>query len=36
MEKKTFEHFVKISIAKGKKEQTIYDNGLDLNNFMDV
>lgn len=35
MEKKTFEHFIKTSIAKGKKEQAIYDNGLDLINFMD-
>ncbi len=35
MEKKTFEHFIKKSIAKGKKEQAIYENGLDLNNFMD-
>ena len=35
MEKKTFEQFIKLSIAKGKKEQAIYENGLDLNNFMD-
>lgn len=35
MEKKTFEHFIKTSIIKGKKEQAIYENGLDLNNFMD-
>jgi len=35
MEKKTFENFIKLSIDKGKKEQAIYENGLDLNNFMD-
>ena len=35
MEKKIFEQFIKLSIAKGKKEQAIYENGLDLNNFMD-
>jgi hypothetical protein len=35
MEKKTFENFIKLSIDKGKKEKSIYDNGLDLINFMD-
>ena len=35
MEKKTFEKFITLSIAKGKKENAIYDNGLDLINFMD-
>ena len=35
MEKKTFEIFIKKSITKGKREQAIYDNGLDLINFMD-
>ena len=35
MKKRTFENFIKLSIDKGKKEQAIYENGLDLNNFMD-
>ena len=35
MEKKTFKIFVNSSIDKGKKEKIIYDNGLDLINFMD-
>lgn len=35
MEKKAFEKFINISIEKGKKEKIIYDNGLDLINFMD-
>ena len=35
MEKKTFEKFIILSIAKGKKEKAIYENGLDLINFMD-
>lgn len=34
MEKKTFNNFINLSIAKGKKENAIYDNGLDLINFM--
>ena len=35
MKKKAFEKFINISIEKGKKEKIIYDNGLDLINFMD-
>jgi len=35
MKKKAFEKFITLSIEKGKKEKTIYDNGLDLINFMD-
>ncbi len=35
MEKNTFNKFISLSIAKGKKEHAIYDNGLDLINFMD-
>jgi hypothetical protein len=35
MTKRTFEKFINISIEKGKKEKIIYDNGLDLINFMD-
>jgi len=35
MEKKAFEKFINFSIEKGKKEKIIYDNGLDLINFMD-
>jgi hypothetical protein len=35
MKKNTFVRFIEISIAKGKKEKVIYDNGLDLINFLD-
>lgn len=35
MKKKAFEKFITLSIEKGKKEKAIYDNGLDLINFMD-
>ena len=35
MKKSTFEKFINLSIIKGKKEKVIYDNGLDLINFMD-
>ena len=34
MKKKTFENFIKLSIDKGKREQVIYNNGLDLINFL--
>ena len=34
MKKKAFEKFITLSIEKGKKEKAIYDNGLDLINFM--
>lgn len=35
MKKLAFETLIKTSIEKGKKEKTIYDNGLDLINFLD-
>ena len=35
MKKNTFIKFIQLSIDKGKKEKVIYDNGLDLINFMD-
>lgn len=35
MKKNTFVRFIAISIEKGKKEKVIYDNGLDLINFLD-
>jgi hypothetical protein len=35
MEKYTFTRFIELSIEKGKKEKVIYDNGLDLINFLD-
>ena len=35
MTKKTFEKILNISIEKGKKENIIYNNGLDLINFID-
>ena len=35
MKKETFKKFIQLSIDKGKKEKNIYDNGLDLINFMD-
>ena len=35
MKKKTFINFINLSIEKGKKEKIIYDNGLDLINFME-
>jgi len=35
MKKNTFIEFIEISIKKGKKEKVIYDNGLDLINFLD-
>jgi hypothetical protein len=35
MKKRAFEKFITIAIEKGKKEKIIYDNGLDLINFMD-
>lgn len=35
MEKRAFEQLINLSIDKGKKEKIIYDNGLDLINFMD-
>lgn len=35
MKKETFIKFIQLSIDKGKKEKIIYNNGLDLINFMD-
>lgn len=35
MKKRTFEKFIALSIDKGKKEKVIYENGLDLINFVD-
>lgn len=35
MEKRAFEKFINLSIEKGKKEKVIFDNGLDLINFLD-
>ncbi len=35
MKKRAFEKFITLSIENGKKEKVIYDNGLDLINFMD-
>jgi len=35
MKKFAFETLIKTSIDKGKKEKIIYDNGLDLINFLD-
>lgn len=35
MKKTAFEKFINLSIDKGKKEKVIYDNGLDLINFLD-
>jgi hypothetical protein len=35
MKKRAFEKLITLSIEKGKKEKAIYDNGLDLINFMD-
>jgi len=35
MKKRAFEKLITLSIEKGKKEKSIYDNGLDLINFMD-
>lgn len=35
MTKNTFETFINLSIEKGKKENIIYNNGLDLINFLD-
>ena len=35
MKKRAFEKLINLSIDKGKKEKIIYDNGLDLINFMD-
>lgn len=35
MKKRAFEKFINLSIEKGKKEKLIYDNGLDLINFLD-
>lgn len=35
MEKRAFEKMINLSIEKGKKEKAIYDNGLDLINFLD-
>lgn len=35
MKKETFIKFIQLSIDKGKREKIIYDNGLDLINFMD-
>lgn len=35
MKKRAFEKFINLSIKNGKKEKIIYDNGLDLINFMD-
>lgn len=35
MKKLAFETLINTSIEKGKKEKIIYDNGLDLINFMD-
>jgi hypothetical protein len=35
MKKRVFEKLITLSIEKGKKEKAIYDNGLDLINFMD-
>ena len=35
MKKYTFIRFIEISITKGKKEKSIYENGLDLINFLD-
>lgn len=35
MKKRAFEKFITIAINKGKKEKNIYNNGLDLINFMD-
>ena len=35
MKKETFKNFIQLSIDKGKREKVIYDNGLDLINFMD-
>jgi len=34
MKKRAFEKLINLSIDKGKKEKVIYDNGLDLINFM--
>jgi len=34
MKKRAFEQLINLSIDKGKKEKIIYDNGLDLINFM--
>lgn len=35
MKKETFIRFLELSIENGKKEKAIYDNGLDLINFID-
>lgn len=35
MKKRAFESIITLSIEKGKKEKIIYDNGLDLINFLD-
>lgn len=35
MKKRAFESIINLSIEKGKKEKIIYDNGLDLINFLD-
>ena len=34
MKKRVFKKLINLSIDKGKKEKIIYDNGLDLINFM--
>jgi hypothetical protein len=35
MKKRAFEKLIKLSIEKGKKEKIIYENGLDLVNFLE-